>query len=56
MTLLAFVSSYTMIVVGLVALLLFGSRLPEAMRGMGRGVKEFQDGLREGAAEDSESR
>ncbi|MBX7166510.1 MAG: twin-arginine translocase TatA/TatE family subunit [Pirellulales bacterium] len=45
-----------MIIVGLVALLLFGNRLPEVMRGMGQGVKEFQDGLREGTADDGEAR
>lgn len=33
-----------MLVVGAIALLLFGNRLPEAMRGIGRGLKEFRDG------------
>ena len=30
-----------------VALLLFGNRLPEVMRSMGRGVAEFKKGMRE---------
>ena len=29
------------IVVGLIALLLFGTRLPEMMRSLGRGIHEF---------------
>ena len=32
-------------VIGVVALLLFGRRLPEVMRGMGRGIVEFKRGL-----------
>jgi sec-independent protein translocase protein TatA len=38
-------------VVLIVALLLFGNRLPSAMRSLGRGVTEFKKGL-EGAGED----
>ena len=34
-----------MIVVGLIALLLFGNRVPEVMRSVGRGIKEFKSGL-----------
>lgn len=34
-----------MIVVGIVALLLFGSNLPSAMRGLGQGIREFKDGM-----------
>ena len=34
-----------MIVVGLIALLLFGARLPEAMRNLGRGLNEFKKGI-----------
>jgi sec-independent protein translocase protein TatA len=33
-------------VVAVVALLLFGNRLPGAMRGLGQGFREFRDGLR----------
>jgi len=34
-----------MIVVGFIALLLFGKRLPEVMRSLGRGVTEFKKGI-----------
>lgn len=34
-----------LVVVGIVLLLLFGNRVPEMMRGMGRGIKEFKDGV-----------
>lgn len=32
-------------VIAVIALLLFGRRLPEVMRGMGRGIVEFKRGL-----------
>jgi sec-independent protein translocase protein TatA len=35
-----------MMIVGVVALLLFGNRVPETMRSLGRGFREFRDGLR----------
>ena len=34
-----------MILVGLIALLLFGNRVPDVMRSVGRGIKEFKSGL-----------
>lgn len=34
-----------------VLLLLFGTRLPSVMRGMGQGVNEFKKGLKEGEQE-----
>ena len=34
-------------VFGVIALLLFGRRLPEVMRSMGKGVVEFKRGLRD---------
>ena len=41
-----------LIIILVVVLLLFGGRkIPELMRGLGRGVKEFKDGV---ADEDSE--
>ncbi|WP_459557804.1 Sec-independent protein translocase subunit TatA/TatB [Lacunimicrobium album] len=35
-----------MVVFGVIALLLFGKRLPEVMRSMGQGVTEFKKGLK----------
>lgn len=36
-----------MIVIGLIALLLFGRRLPEVGRSLGKGIVEFKKGLRD---------
>ena len=36
---------YEWIVILIVALLLFGRRLPEVMRSMGQGVRQFKKGL-----------
>jgi sec-independent protein translocase protein TatA len=42
-TLLAF-GTQEMIIIGIIILLLFGGRkIPELMRGLGRGVREFND-------------
>lgn len=38
-------------ILAVILLLLFGSRLPSVMRGMGQGVTEFKKGLREGEEE-----
>ena len=41
-----------MIVVLLIVLLIFGAnRLPELMKGMGKGIKNFKDATKEGADE-----
>ena len=40
--LLAFLGGYEMVVIGLIILLLFGGKkLPELMKGLGKGIKEF---------------
>jgi sec-independent protein translocase protein TatA len=44
-----FIGTTELIVIGAVALLLFGGKkLPEMMRGMGKGVREFKEGMSEG--------
>lgn len=46
--------STEIIVIVVVVLLLFGGKkIPELMRGLGRGVKEFKDGQKEGLPEDN---
>ncbi len=44
-TLAWFTDPWTYLLVGLVALLLFGKRLPEVGRSLGRGIAEFKRGL-----------
>lgn len=39
------------VIIGVIALLLFGRRLPEVMRGLGGGVREFRKGI-EGSADE----
>lgn len=49
-TIFLFIGTTEIIVIGGVALLLFGGKkLPELMRSMGKGVKEFKEGMAEGA-------
>jgi sec-independent protein translocase protein TatA len=36
---------------GLIVLVFFGNRIPEAMRSLGRGITQFRKGLREGKEE-----
>ena len=45
---LLFIGTTEIIVIGAIALLLFGGKkLPELMRGLGKGVKEFKDGIKD---------
>ena len=41
-----FLSHWEIVVILLVALLLFGTRLPKVARSLGQGVSEFKDGLK----------
>ncbi len=44
------------VLIVLVLLLLFGGRkIPELMRGLGRGVKEFKEGIKEGENDKKDS-
>ena len=41
------------IIIALIVLLLFvGKKIPELMRGLGKGVKSFKDGMKEGDEEE----
>ena len=43
---LAFVGMWEVIIIALVILLIFGGKkIPELMRGIGKGVKSFRDGM-----------
>lgn len=41
-----------LLIVGLVALLMFGKRLPDVMKSLGRSVTEFKKGINETTSED----
>ena len=45
MPLFAWFSGQDMLIIGIIALLLFGNRLPSVMRSLGQGVTEFKKGL-----------
>ena len=46
---------YDMVIIGIIALLMFGNRLPSVMRSLGQGVTEFKKGL-EGTPEDDSAK
>jgi sec-independent protein translocase protein TatA len=53
--LLGWVGGYEWILIILVVLLLFGGRkIPELMKGLGRGIREFKDGVKEPEAKKTE--
>jgi sec-independent protein translocase protein TatA len=43
---LGFPGGYELIVVAVIALLLFGNRVPGVMRSLGQGITEFKKGIR----------
>jgi len=51
--LLGFMGGYEVIIVLVIIVLLFGGRkIPELMRGVGKGIKEFKAGTQEADAKD----
>lgn len=51
---LLFIGTQEIIVIVVLVLLLFGGKkIPELMRGLGRGVKEFKDGQKEDSSTDT---
>ena len=51
----AFVGGWEIIIIALIVLLLFGGKkIPELMRGLGKGVKNFKDGMKEVESEVNE--
>lgn len=53
--LLGFMGGYEWILILLAIVLLFGGRkIPELMRGVGRGIREFKDGVKEPDADNPE--
>lgn len=45
-----------LLIIGLVILVLFGARkIPEFMKGLGKGVREFKDGIKEVKKDDDDS-
>lgn len=53
---LLFIGTQEIIIIVVIVLLLFGGKkIPELMRGLGRGVKEFKEGQREEPMPDNEA-
>lgn len=53
---LAFIGTTELLLIGGLALLLVGGKkLPEMMRGLGKGVREFKDGMKEVTSSEDES-
>ena len=49
-------STTHLLILGFVALLLFGNRLPSVMRSLGKSVSEFKKGMREGEEEEAKAK
>lgn len=53
---LAFIGTTELLLIGGLALLLVGGKkLPEMMRGLGKGVREFKDGMKEVTSTEDET-
>ncbi len=53
---LLFIGTQEIIIIVVLVLLLFGGKkIPELMRGLGRGVKEFKDGQKEDTADSNQN-
>ncbi len=49
---LAFIGTSELLLIGGLALLLVGGKkLPEMMRGLGKGVREFKEGMKDGSSD-----
>jgi sec-independent protein translocase protein TatA len=54
LTVLLFIGTTELLVIAALALLIFGGKkLPELMRGLGKGVKEFKEGMKDSTSQDS---
>lgn len=52
--LLGFIGPWQIALIVAIVLLLFGGKkIPQLMRGMGSGIKEFKDGMKEGEKDNS---
>lgn len=56
MALASIFSGPNLLIMLVVVLLLFGNRLPETMRNLGKSMTEFKKGVREGEEEDEPKR
>lgn len=56
MVLASIFSGTNLLIMLIVVLLLFGNRLPETMRNLGKSMTEFKKGVREGEGEDEPKR
>lgn len=53
---LGFIGTTELLLIGGLVLLLFGGKkLPEMMRGLGKGVREFKDGMKEVSSETTDA-
>jgi len=44
------------IIIAVVLLLFGGKKIPQLMRGVGSGIKEFKDGMKEGETDESDEK